>query len=96
MAWNMNQPILIVIKKDPRDKSSLGMCSSNIHPKSRLFCCQQIHRQLHVDQICNRKITLHPDIANLESWTADSFTKGIKGALEVGGIKAKELKINTG
>ena len=96
MAWTLNQPVLIVIKKDLRDKRSLGTCSPNTYPKSRLFPCQQIHQQLHVDQLCTRQKTLHPDIANLEFWTADSFIKGIKRALEVGGIKAKEQKINTG
>lgn len=33
----------MVINKDLRNNSSLGMCSLNILPKSLLFHCQQIH-----------------------------------------------------
>lgn len=72
------------------------MCSLNILPKLHLFHCQQIHWQLHVDQIHTGQITLHPDIVNLESWTDDRSIKDIKAALEFDGIKVKELKINTG
>lgn len=82
--------------KDLRNNSSSGICSLNIFSKSNLFHCQQIHWQLHADQVYTRQITLHPDAVNLESWADDRSIKGIEAALEFGGIKVKELKITTG